>query len=156
MKKGQTALEYLMTYGWAIIIVVVVGAALWSMGVFNPSTFTGNTKSGFQDLMIEDWAVKADGTVTMSVGYRESGTAIEILGANITDADCGLSGTDFTPNDQDSVGIAAGDTETVTFNYSATDVSSGDDCDVEMIIGYNDTESGIVHSTSGTFRTKLE
>jgi hypothetical protein len=32
--KGQTAMEYLMTYGWAILIVIVVVAALYSMGVF--------------------------------------------------------------------------------------------------------------------------
>jgi hypothetical protein len=32
--KGQTAMEYLMTYGWAILIVIVVVAALFAMGVF--------------------------------------------------------------------------------------------------------------------------
>ena len=36
--KAQTAMEYLMTYGWAILIVIVVIAALYSMGVF---TLTG-------------------------------------------------------------------------------------------------------------------
>ena len=34
MRKGQAAMEYLMTYGWAILIVVVVVAALYAMGVF--------------------------------------------------------------------------------------------------------------------------
>ncbi len=33
-KKGQAAMEYLMTYGWAILIVIIVIAALWAMGVF--------------------------------------------------------------------------------------------------------------------------
>lgn len=32
--KGQTAMEYLMTYGWAILIITVVIIALWSLGVF--------------------------------------------------------------------------------------------------------------------------
>lgn len=27
-------MEYLMTYGWAILIVIIVVAALWAMGVF--------------------------------------------------------------------------------------------------------------------------
>lgn len=31
-----------MTYGWAILIVIVVVAALYSMGVFNPSTPSEN------------------------------------------------------------------------------------------------------------------
>jgi len=35
--KGQTALEYLITYGWAILVILVVLAVLWYYGVFNPS-----------------------------------------------------------------------------------------------------------------------
>ncbi len=38
MKKAQAAMEYLMTYGWAIIIVIIVAAALYAMGLFNPGT----------------------------------------------------------------------------------------------------------------------
>jgi len=33
--KAQTAMEYLMTYGWAILIIIVVIAALYSLGVFS-------------------------------------------------------------------------------------------------------------------------
>ncbi len=32
--KGQSAMEYLMTYGWAILIIAVVLAALFELGVF--------------------------------------------------------------------------------------------------------------------------
>ncbi len=35
--KGQAAMEYLMTYGWALVALVVVIAALMATGVFNPS-----------------------------------------------------------------------------------------------------------------------
>jgi len=35
--KGQTALEYLITYGWAILVILVVLAVLWYYGVFNPN-----------------------------------------------------------------------------------------------------------------------
>ena len=33
--KSQSAMEYLMTYGWAILIIAVVLGALYSLGVFN-------------------------------------------------------------------------------------------------------------------------
>jgi uncharacterized protein (UPF0333 family) len=33
-RKGQAAMEYLMTYGWAILIIIVVVGALFAMGVF--------------------------------------------------------------------------------------------------------------------------
>lgn len=33
--KGQGAMEYLMNYSWAILVVVTVGLVLWQLGVFN-------------------------------------------------------------------------------------------------------------------------
>jgi hypothetical protein len=41
MRKGQTALEYLMTYGWAILIVIIVVAALYALGLTKPCKWTG-------------------------------------------------------------------------------------------------------------------
>lgn len=37
-KRGQAALEFLMTYGWAILAIVTVAAALAAFGVFRPKT----------------------------------------------------------------------------------------------------------------------
>src|SRR5271156_5026084 len=34
-RKAQSAMEYLMTYGWGILIIAVVLGALFSLGVFN-------------------------------------------------------------------------------------------------------------------------
>ncbi|MEA3255138.1 MAG: hypothetical protein U9Q22_04835, partial [Candidatus Altiarchaeota archaeon] len=33
--KGQGAMEYLMTYSWAILVVAIVGMVLWQIGVFD-------------------------------------------------------------------------------------------------------------------------
>jgi len=33
--SGQGAFEYLMTYGWVVVIIVVIGATLWYIGVFD-------------------------------------------------------------------------------------------------------------------------
>jgi hypothetical protein len=33
--RGQGAMEYLMTYGWAILVVMIVGVAIWQMGFFS-------------------------------------------------------------------------------------------------------------------------
>ncbi|VVC04447.1 Uncharacterised protein [Candidatus Burarchaeum australiense] len=40
VKKGQAAMEYLMTYGWAILVIVIVLAALLYLGVFNVGSRT--------------------------------------------------------------------------------------------------------------------
>ena len=37
-RKSQSAMEYLMTYGWAILVVLIALGALFYLGVFNPKT----------------------------------------------------------------------------------------------------------------------
>ncbi|MEM3985117.1 MAG: LamG-like jellyroll fold domain-containing protein [Candidatus Micrarchaeaceae archaeon] len=44
--RSQSAMEYLMTYGWAILIIAVVLAALFELGVFNPMTFAPKAAPG--------------------------------------------------------------------------------------------------------------
>jgi len=44
--KAQSAMEYLMTYGWAILVISVVLAALFQLGVFNPMTFAPKAPPG--------------------------------------------------------------------------------------------------------------
>ena len=38
-KRGQAAMEFLMTYGWAILAAVIVIGVLASFGVFSPSKY---------------------------------------------------------------------------------------------------------------------
>ncbi len=40
--KLQGAVEYLMTYSWALLIIAVVIAVILYLGLFNPSAFVGS------------------------------------------------------------------------------------------------------------------
>ena len=44
--KLQSAMEYLMTYGWAILIIGVVLVTLSSLGIFNPIAFSPRVSPG--------------------------------------------------------------------------------------------------------------
>ncbi len=44
--KLQSAMEYLMAYGWAILIIAVVMVALFALGVFNSSNFAPRASAG--------------------------------------------------------------------------------------------------------------
>ena len=44
--KSQSAMEYLMTYGWAILIIAVALAALFELGLFNPQYFAPKASPG--------------------------------------------------------------------------------------------------------------
>ncbi|MAG47369.1 hypothetical protein CL617_02085 [archaeon] len=39
-KRAQAAMEFLMTYGWAILIILIALGVLFYLGVFNPQTPT--------------------------------------------------------------------------------------------------------------------
>ena len=61
--KGQGALEYLMTYGWAILIIVIIGGSLFALGVFNPSSWSSNKRAtGFTSVHLSDWKVNMSGS----------------------------------------------------------------------------------------------
>ena len=58
-RKGQSAIEYLSTYGWALLAIVIVGAVLLQMGIFDQCNkmqpmFTGEL------LDINDWDFTGD------------------------------------------------------------------------------------------------
>ena len=46
MMKSQSAMEYLMTYGWAILIIAVVLAVLFQLGVFSSGNFQPHAQAG--------------------------------------------------------------------------------------------------------------
>jgi hypothetical protein len=69
--RAQSAMEYLMTYGWAILIIAVVLGALFSIGVFSPSLVTACIpSSGFTCLN----PTLHTGTFTATVG-QATGTS---------------------------------------------------------------------------------
>jgi hypothetical protein len=81
--KGQTAIEYLMTYGWAILIILIVAGVLAYYGIFAPAGFLGPTARGFgQVQVLNPWSLTAaNGALTLNLENRVGGT-IEVT--NIT------------------------------------------------------------------------
>ena len=72
-KRSQSALEYMMTYGWAILIIVIVAVILYSMGIFNPSSSITTTSIGFSPF-----------TVSSTVG-SPAGLSVAIIGGGLPD-----------------------------------------------------------------------
>ena len=57
MRGGQAALEYLNTYGWAVLVVLVVGIVLWQMGIFG-SHADVNRAIGFNKIQVLELTIK--------------------------------------------------------------------------------------------------
>ncbi len=71
-RKGQAAMEFLMTYGWAILIAIIAIAALIAFGVFNPPVQEVCTGSGGLGAVINGVICSPD-TI-----YAKVGNAINI------------------------------------------------------------------------------
>jgi len=87
--RGQGAMEYLMTYGWAILVVVIVGVALWYMGVFNLGG-SAKTMTGFGPVKPLSWGVMENaGGMVVSITFTQGeGSPIQIDPATGTSVDC--------------------------------------------------------------------
>ena len=92
MRKGQTAIEYLMTYGWAILIILIVAGVLAYYGVFAPQSLLGPSISGFSSIaVITPWDMDAAGNLRILLENRV-GQEINITAIYAdTDADVGYS-----------------------------------------------------------------
>ncbi len=85
MSEGQSALEYMMTYGWAILIIVIVAAVLYSFGVFSPSSSTSNTVTGFGGFSIQVACIQGGALVLQILNGQ--GYTINITRINSTGSD---------------------------------------------------------------------
>jgi hypothetical protein len=148
-RKGQAALDFLMTYGWAIALVVIIAAVLFSMGLFDTSNFVGNKATGFSGVAVKDWSYLANGTfsvlfsnqvgqpvnlnnVTVSIG---GATPVQMTGSNAT-VQVGANSVTFIADDLLPTG-------TIGNSYTAT-----------VVVGYQ-TPSGFTYTSAGTLTGKM-
>ena len=139
-KKGQSALEYLMTYGWAILIIIIVGGVLYYYGVFSPSKLVGESKVGFGKVQIDTWTVDAANDQLKLIFENRAGKQI-----NITSVDVGgtVTNTAFVLNE----GAKSTSFETV----DCPAINSGDAYRWDVTITYYLTDyPGTSLTSSGT------
>jgi len=80
MKRGQGAFEYLMSYGWAILIVIMTGIALWNLGVFE--TRTPKPPTGYGPIGLASWAFSnssGDQNATFTIAVMNRGGTVLLV-----------------------------------------------------------------------------
>ena len=82
-KRAQAALEYLMTYGWALVIIAIVAAALFAMGIINPATYAQKTCTGFQQLTYSDHIFSLDNNNYAIVIGNGIGSSIAVTDVDV-------------------------------------------------------------------------
>jgi len=172
-KKAQTAMEYLTTYGWAILIMIVVVAVLFYLGVLSPQTPTYcNFPAGFSCVSYQLSA--GTGKLYLVVG-QATGRTIVVKGINCTQntsQDFAINGVITYGADENQVVIASGNKAVLStpndasrkwLNISCVDADGkvsgatfGAVYNGRIYIKYYEPETRMTRVVVGTILTKYE
>ena len=141
-KKSQAAMEFLMTYGWAILVVLAAIAALAYFGVLSPEKFLPEKcliETGFT--CIGSKVESAQSTIVLSNGLGKSVTidSIQIGGCTTTFS------TSLTSGDENTFVI------TGCSNGDVKDTFKGD-----IAIKFTEKRTNLSKTAYGVITTKIE
>ena len=160
-KKGQAAMEFLMTYGWAILVVIAAIAALAYFGVLDPARLLPE-RCQFPAGM--DCIDKANiQTTQLDLALRNNvGFPIDITNASVTmtgftctggAAAAGTGGT-YSPLNGTAVTISNNQVVRVRFT-GCSGLSAGDKFDGTVTVSYTNQETGLTHDVIGDVRGRV-
>jgi hypothetical protein len=147
--RGQAALEYLMTYGWAILVIMIVGAYLWQMGIFGQQSIVPGC-SGFSQIRpLDARFIQSSETLSMII-INEAGTTYEYTGMSAT-----IGSNDCTCDPADGCDLAdigsvrPGMTHMINLTSCGGSYARGEYYKANIRISYENVVSGIEHVTTG-------
>lgn len=141
-RKSQAAMEFLMTYGWAILVVLAAIAALAYFGVLSPEKFLG--EKCILETGMACVSHKVEPTQTTLVLAQNKGRTITIN--SITVGGCSASFTETMLSGTSS-------------NFVVTGCSNGitkENFKGEITIGYTEKDTNLTKTIFGNLNTKIE
>jgi len=143
-KKGQAALEFLMTYGWAILVVLVAIGALAYFGVLKPTTF------------LPEKCIIASGSGLFCDDYSATGSSVTLRVKNILPESVNVTNVAVTATDETctawSGDVQVGTDATQDFVVTCGTLASGDKLTGDLAITYA-RAGGLTRTTTGQIVT---
>ncbi len=141
-KKSQAAMEFLMTYGWAILVVLAAIGALAYFGVLSPDRF------------LPEKCTLPSGMACLDFRYTGSGFELVIqnsAGFDMTNVMVQINGTGCNANATGPTTLTNGQKGTFTVTCSPTTGKFRGD----VIINYVNQQTGMSHSKRGELIAKV-
>ena len=141
-KKGQAALEFFVTYGWVILILLTTLAALSYIGVFKFSSVLPDHCIIPMGITCMDYKVTSNNiqvTLKNSLGYDLSAITIAATG-------CGNSNTLNSLEDGDQS----------TFIINCNSALAGSKYTGQLNVSYTKPDTGLSHTSLGRITTNIE
>ena len=142
-KKSQAAMEFLMTYGWAILVVLAAIAALAYLGVLSPEKFLPEKCILAPGLACVSHQI----TPTTTTLIVSNGLGRTIIVNSVQVGDCPLTGltTDMMSGNET--------------RFDLTGCTNGDSKDAfkgEITFKYTEKQTGLTKTVYGNIATKVE
>lgn len=152
--RAQSAMEYLTTYGWAILIIAALMAVLYSLNLFNPSSFAPSVCLFPADFSCISTTLSTSGTLSINIQQATS-TSI-----NVTAIGCNAGGTytNMTAlSPADFIDIGGNMTFTLSCYSGGAVVSgrAGTLYEGYVVLNYTNLQTGFQHSEMGKITQKI-
>jgi hypothetical protein len=156
MKKGQAAMEFLMTYGWAILVVIAAIAALAYFGVLDPARLLPERCQFPAGMDCIDKASITSTSITVALrnnqGFPVTVDSVNVTGCNTPVVFVGATST--TP-EAIPYATAVPNNEVFRVQVTCTGLTSGAKFDEDFTVGYTNTESGLSNQAVGSVRGRV-
>jgi len=162
-------MEYLMTYGWAILVIIIVIAVLFYIGVLNPRNVTPSSCTFPPGISCVSYKLVANtGQLSLTLG-QATGHSMQILGIKCTKEIGVPVATGNTTSGWATNGdnIPIGEQRLIHSTIQCYDINgtvavSGSTAQLgefykgKIWIWYNETDTGVTRTAIGDLATKFE
>jgi len=128
--RAQGSMEFLMTYGWALVIIIIVSVVAWRWGVFSFAGTVQPGQYGFWGVTPADYKMSSTGELTLSL---QNG-----VGANVSVNYVTATVGSFNKT-VDGVGVIMSSQKKVVYLSGLDQGLKGDRFDVFVVINYSDS-----------------
>ncbi len=153
VKKGQAAMEFLMTYGWAILVVLIAIGALAYFGVLSPSRFLPSSCTLFPGLGCDSFIVTDAASPHVTLNIR-NGLGQDITAVTITLEGDGIACAGIPHTGAPLAIFGDGDQVPFSFACAVGAIPSGNRFKSDLTIAF--TQDGLAHTRSGQIVSEVE
>ena len=149
--KGQAAMEFLMTYGWAILAAIVAIGVLAYFGVFSPGKLAGSSAIVNNPFYANSWQVTTT-DVNLEMTNNGGDTLVPaLITVTGTGASSSISCTNSTLPSSLNPGV-----QTLFIIPCTGTLTSGNSFAGNIQITYSKQGSQLNQTSTGTIRTSIQ
>ncbi len=142
-RKGQAAMEFLMTYGWAILAAIIAIGVLAYFGVFSPGQYATGSAVVTAPFYVSAHNAKASAGVTLEL-QNNGGEDVSITSVFVSN--CGTSGN-YTS--------IAGSKVPVTIPCTLSTLVAGQSFKGDITVNYLKSGSTVSLTSTGNIAEKI-